>query len=77
MLKVLLERGIQSVDIVGLALDYCVKATAEDAIRLGFNVRIIEDGCRAVTQSAVGDLKKYLYSLGVNMVMSCEVFVGC
>lgn len=34
------ERGVTKVDIVGLATDYCVKATAMDAIQLGFHVRI-------------------------------------
>lgn len=42
------EKGIKEVDIVGLALDYCVKATAEDANKLGFKTTVIKDATRAV-----------------------------
>jgi nicotinamidase/pyrazinamidase len=42
------ERGIERVVICGLATDYCVNATALDAIRLGFETRVLTDACRAV-----------------------------
>lgn len=42
------ERWIERLYIVGLATDYCVRATALDARSLGFDVYIVEDGCRAV-----------------------------
>src|SRR5512140_3150638 len=42
------ERWIKQVYVMGLATDYCVKATALDARALGFDVFVIEDGCRAV-----------------------------
>lgn len=44
----LTERWIKQVYVMGLATDYCVKATALDARKLGFDVWVIEDGCRAV-----------------------------
>jgi nicotinamidase/pyrazinamidase len=34
------DRGIGAVDIVGIATDHCVRATALDAVRLGFRVRV-------------------------------------
>ena len=34
--------------VVGLATDYCVKATALDAIRLGFETRVLADAIAAV-----------------------------
>lgn len=40
--------GITHVDVVGLALDYCVKATAMDAKMLGFDVSVLVDATRAV-----------------------------
>ena len=42
------ERGFVRVFLAGLALDFCVRYTAEDANREGFAVVVIEDACRAI-----------------------------
>lgn len=42
------DRGISDVVVVGLATDYCVKATALDAARLGYETTVLADGIRAV-----------------------------
>lgn len=39
---------VDTLYIMGLATDYCVKFTALDAISLDFNVYLIEDACRGV-----------------------------
>ncbi len=39
---------IKTVDVDGLATDYCDKATVLDAIRLNYRTRLILDACRAV-----------------------------
>lgn len=44
----LLAREIEELAICGLALDYCVKFTALDALELGFRTRLVRDGTRAV-----------------------------
>ena len=41
-------RGVDQLYILGLATDYCVKFTVLDGCQLGFDVWLIEDGCRAV-----------------------------
>jgi nicotinamidase/pyrazinamidase len=46
--RVLREHGVDRVDVAGLALDYCVKATALDAKRAGFEVVVHRDATRAV-----------------------------
>jgi len=51
---VLRVRGIQRVVVVGLATDYCVKATALDAIRLGYETSLLTDAVAAV-ELAPGD----------------------
>lgn len=46
--RVLRERGVDTVHVVGLALDYCVKATALDAREAGFGVIVHREATRAV-----------------------------
>jgi nicotinamidase/pyrazinamidase len=35
------QRGVRSVDVAGIATDYCVRATAADAVRAGFATRVL------------------------------------
>jgi nicotinamidase/pyrazinamidase len=51
------ERGVQRLFVGGLATDYCVKATALDAIREGYEVVVLDDAIRAVNVSP-GDGEK-------------------
>jgi nicotinamidase/pyrazinamidase len=41
-------RGIKRVFIAGLATDFCVAWTALDARKYGFDVFVVEDGCRGI-----------------------------
>lgn len=56
--------GVSEVDVVGLALDYCVKATALDAHGLGFKTTVILNATKSVNldpkdgEKAVDELKK-------------------
>jgi nicotinamidase/pyrazinamidase len=45
-------REIERVVVCGLATDYCVKATALDAVRLGFEVTLLGDAVAAVNLDA-------------------------
>ncbi len=42
------ERGVDAVTLVGLATDFCVRYSALDAVKLGFQVRVLEEACRAI-----------------------------
>jgi nicotinamidase/pyrazinamidase len=53
------EAGVEQVVIAGLATDYCVKATALDARRLGYETRLLIDGIRPV-DLAPGDGERAL-----------------
>jgi nicotinamidase-related amidase len=46
--RLLREHDVDAVDVAGLALDYCVKATALDARRAGFDVTVHQGATRAV-----------------------------
>jgi nicotinamidase/pyrazinamidase len=50
--ELLRERGIERVVVVGLALDYCVKATALDAVGLGYVCSVITDATAPVDVAA-------------------------
>lgn len=45
------EHGVTELTVLGLATDYCVKYTVLDARQLGFDVRVVREGCRAVELS--------------------------
>jgi nicotinamidase/pyrazinamidase len=46
--ELLRSRDVENVVVVGLATDYCVKATALDAVELGFSTTVIADAVRPV-----------------------------
>jgi nicotinamidase/pyrazinamidase len=48
LLGYLRERELKTIFVVGLALDFCVRFSAEDARKAGFEVAVIEDACRGI-----------------------------
>jgi nicotinamidase/pyrazinamidase len=76
MLEPLLDAaGVEEVVIVGIATDYCVKATGLDAIRLGFRTTVLTDAIAAVEVSA-GDGGRALAELadaGAELATSREL----
>ena len=72
------ERGVSEVFICGVATDYCVRFTAQDAIAAGLSTHLIEDACRGVGLNA-GDIPSALASLtesGVQIVTVDEVLAS-
>jgi nicotinamidase/pyrazinamidase len=71
----LAKQGVNEIFIAGLALDYCVKFTALDAVSLGLSTWVIRDACRAVNlgpndgERAVAQMR----STGVRVVRSKEI----
>ncbi len=66
-------RGIQRVFICGLATDYCVKATALDAKRLGFDAGVVEDASRGVAPETTARAIDELRAAGVYFVTSGDL----
>ena len=68
--RLLAARGIRRVVVCGLATDYCVRATALDAIAIGYPTSVLVEGVRAVDLQA-GDGARALRELaeaGVELV---------
>ena len=68
------ERGIATVYIVGLATDFCVAWTAQDARTFGFKTYVIEDACRGIDlngslQQAWHDMER----VGVVRILSKDI----
>jgi len=62
------SKGIKEVDVVGLALDYCVKYTALDAASLGFSTRVLLQASRAVDPSSLEQVLTEFTGAGVVLV---------
>jgi nicotinamidase/pyrazinamidase len=66
------ERGLRRVFVAGLAFDFCVRYSTEDAHREGFEVVVIEDACRGIdVGESVAATRQALAALGVRCV-SCD-----
>jgi nicotinamidase/pyrazinamidase len=65
---VLRARGVLFVDVVGLATDFCVKATALDAAAAGFTVRLLLDACAGVAPESTSAAIVELEAVGVSCV---------
>ena len=68
------ERGIGRIFLAGLAFDFCVRFSAEDAKRAGFAVTVIEDACRGIdVDGSVAATRQSLAALGVTTVAGMAV----
>jgi nicotinamidase/pyrazinamidase len=70
------QRGFRHLFLCGLATDFCVAWSAEDAARLGYEVTIVEDACRAIAlpaaqgRTTMDDARDRLTVLGVRFANS-------
>jgi nicotinamidase/pyrazinamidase len=68
------ERGLSRIFIVGLAFDFCVRYSAEDASRHGFAAYVIEDGCRGIgTGDSIAATRRSLAECGVSCIFADAV----
>ena len=67
------ERGIEQVDIVGIATEHCVRATAVDAVDAGYATRVLLDLTSAVSEEAVEEVLDQLQEADVEVIDSSEV----
>ncbi|MFJ4143833.1 bifunctional nicotinamidase/pyrazinamidase [Pseudomonas sp. NPDC089734] len=70
------ERGIDTVFVAGLALDFCVSWTAQDARKAGFTTYVIEDACRAIDMNgSLENAWKTMLACGVGRMQSEDLIV--
>ena len=63
------ERGLKRAFFAGLALDFCVRYSVEDAARIGFPAVIIEDACRGIgVNESLEQTRESITALGVPLV---------
>jgi nicotinamidase/pyrazinamidase len=62
--------GVDTVYILGLATDYCVKFSSLDAVHLGFHVYVIADACRGVelTPGDIANAFAEMQAAGVKVI---------
>jgi nicotinamidase/pyrazinamidase len=67
-------RGIKTVYVTGLATDFCVAWTAQDARKAGFNVYVIEDATRAIDlNGSLAAAWKAMEAKGVKRIQSGDI----
>jgi nicotinamidase/pyrazinamidase len=73
------SRGVTRVFLAGLATDFCVAWSAEDAVRLGFDVVVIQDACRGIAlpvaegRTTLDEARERLVALGVRFISSTDL----
>jgi nicotinamidase/pyrazinamidase len=66
------HKNVTQVFICGLALDYCVKDTAIDAVKEGFEVVVVENATRSIRPD-INDLLQTFLDLNIKMIDSWEL----
>ena len=61
-------RGVTDVDVVGIATDYCVRATALDAVREGLTTRVLVDLTAGVAETTTQTALEDMAAAGVELV---------
>jgi nicotinamidase/pyrazinamidase len=65
--QLLKKAGVEEVIVYGLATDYCVKATALDAVKAGYKVTVIEGLCKGVAPDTTLKALEEMAQNGVNI----------
>ncbi|MFJ2386126.1 bifunctional nicotinamidase/pyrazinamidase [Pseudomonas koreensis] len=68
------ERGVDTVYMVGLALDFCVMFSALDARAAGFNTFVVLDACRAIDmEGSLATAMERMQTAGVGLIQSNQL----
>ncbi|GLK72033.1 bifunctional nicotinamidase/pyrazinamidase [Ancylobacter dichloromethanicus] len=71
------ERGLRRVFLAGLAFDFCVRYSAEDALHSGFEVVVVDDACRSIdVDSSEAATRAQFQTLGIACAQSSAIRGG-
>ena len=70
--RILKDCGIDHLVLYGLATDYCVRATVQDALQAGYRVTLVTDLCRGVAPGTTAEALREMASWGVRMVTAAD-----
>lgn len=74
LVKILYQNYIETVIVVGLAADYCVRLTCLDAIKFGFKTVLVKECTKPVDQGQFEATLSELNSKGVSIKHYSETF---
>jgi nicotinamidase/pyrazinamidase len=70
------ERGVKRIFLAGLAFDFCVRYSAEDARREDFAAFVVEDACRGIDiGDSVAATRASFAACGASCITAAELAV--
>jgi nicotinamidase/pyrazinamidase len=72
LVDILTESGVANVTVVGFATDHCVRATALDARKLGFDVTVLLDLCAGVDAETTRTAISAMTGVGIVTLTSAD-----
>lgn len=67
------EKKVKNIYFAGLASDYCVYFTIQDALKHGYTCFFLEDASRAIDIQRFEELKQKLIAQGVKIIKTSEI----
>ena len=71
--QTLIDLDIGTIYLLGIATDYCVYFSTVDAIKLGFDVKLILDATRGISAETVDAAVKDMVAQGAQIVNSTDL----
>jgi len=71
--QILKALGVKTVYVAGLAYDFCVRYTAEDARKHGYNVYVVEDAAKPVSKDGKKAADESFDKLGIQRIQSKQL----
>ena len=68
LLAWLRQRGVDEVDVIGIATEHCVRRTAEDAARAGLTTRVLADLTASLGAASAADALAEMRSAGIELI---------